>query len=70
MIYLEEVSDEHYYIVFGWKDRYMRNTADFVDKFDIYNDAVLAYKTIRQSFRVSKIYEVTDGIYTELTDKM
>ena len=70
MILIESVSDEHYYIVFGWKDHYMRDSADFIEKFDIYDDAVSEYERISSAYKVTKIYEVTDGIYKDIEDEL
>lgn len=66
MITIETKENEHYYLVLGWSDKYMRNKADYKRDFDIYDDALKFIDEIESECSVLKFYEVTDGIFTSI----
>lgn len=51
-------SDNHYYIINGWKKNYKVNTADFSETFDIYKKAYNYFNELKENCKYVDLYEV------------
>lgn len=61
-------SENHYYLVNGWKVGYKKNVADFSEQFDLYRKAKSYFERLQRRCEYVDFYEVI-GTKKKLLDR-